>query len=102
MTTLLKALERFGIPALYVTIVYVLLNYLTFTERGTYILKKDHQQLLPLRFLLFHAGVAYYLVFAHFDVFLKENGEEKKIILALYCAHYQCHHLECWPALPVR
>ncbi len=97
---IVESIERFGIPALYVTIVYVGLNYLTFTERGTYIVKIAAT--VAITFFAIRLVSHTILLLLESYVRQQENGRRKGKTTGRYHAHYQCYHLECWPALPVR
>lgn len=70
-----RSIERFGIPALYVAIVYVGLNYLTFTERGTYILKIATT--VAITFFAIRLVSHTILLLLESYVRRQENGEEK-------------------------
>lgn len=70
-----RSIERFGIPALYITIVYVGLNYLTFTERGTYIVKIAAT--VAITFFAIRLVSHTILLLLESYVRRQENGEEK-------------------------
>ena len=70
-----RSIERFGIPALYITIVYVGLNYLTFTERGTYIVKIAAT--VAITFFAIRLVSHTFLLLLESYVRRQENGEEK-------------------------
>lgn len=72
---IIQSIERFGIPALYITIVYVGLNYLTFTERGTYIVKIAAT--VAITFFAIRLVSHALLLLLESYVRRQENGEEK-------------------------
>lgn len=72
---IIRSIERFGIPALYITIVYVGLNYLTFTERGTYIVKIAAT--VAITFFAIRLVSHTILLLLESYVRRQENGEEK-------------------------
>jgi small-conductance mechanosensitive channel len=70
-----RSIERFGIPALYIVIVYAGLNYLTFTERGTYIVKIATTA--AITFFAIRLVSHTLLLLLESYVRRQENGEEK-------------------------